>query len=119
MKWTKRDFELGAERLRRECRKQKRERMEMNYKDLRELAQNHAIADGLPIDRDADIEMAVQYCHQCHHIVITVSNDLWVNGWLVSACHTPDKIHYVNQHAELNADAIRKMHRRFERMKNC
>src|SRR5512139_2833442 len=118
MKWTKRDFELGAERLQRECRKRKQERA-MNHKELRELAQNHAIADGLPIDRDADIEMAVQYCGQCHHVVITVNNDLWVNGWLVSACRTPDIIHLVNQHADLTAEAIKKLHRRFERMKNC
>lgn len=91
----------------------------MNTRELLYLAKQHAIADGTPIDGDADIELIVQYFGQCHHVVITSSNDLWVNGWLTSACKAPDIIHHVNQHADLTAEAIKKLHKKFERMKNC
>lgn len=114
MKWTKRSFELGAERLHKECAKRKQERNGMYQKELRSLACQFSVADGLPIDSDADIEIVAKCGGRCRHIIITTSGDMYVDGLMKASIIIPENIHSVNQHYKLSIDVIRKLHKQFE-----
>lgn len=128
MIWTKRQFELGAARLHAQCeeRKKNREpkpkakrRLILNSDEMRYLAQLHSIADGSAIDKNADVEIYMTCRSKCYHVIITSDKEMYKDGWMVNSVPKPDIIHYVNQHDILTNEAIKILHKQFERSKKC
>lgn len=127
MIWTRRQFELGAERLHAQCEERKKARLlskekrsiVLNADELRYLSQLHSVADGMPIDKNGDIEVYLTCRSKCHHVIVTSKNEIYKDGWIVNSVPSPDTIHHVSQHEELTYEAIQALHKQFERSKKC